>query len=361
MKIAKDICFVLFCAVNACIDIEGPVPEAIDPGDAFAHFSFTSNALYIKQSTTLPLSLNAYATDGSPITMNPQRIRWYSQDSVRIYVDSLGRVTADSIIPHPVTVTAEYSHSTTTRRAEILVFVTANQTPAQTLKMIALDSTRVGGGGPEASLPRIRLDLYDGDNLILAGADLPVDVPKPYVARYVRDGGPNKEPVYTIANGGSGVNKFWVTSSVNLYGTEVRDSLEFTGLYPFKVAEVVFSETVTGDIVADNVGVDLDYRQQPCAIVRMWNLTSKPLDLLFSDSAATAMECDPLPDSVLKYYSIAGVPFSASVGNNLLAVPPFSISIRRSKTIGQISWRLRDPDTNELSPFTGTFHSIHVD
>lgn len=350
----------LIFMVIGCVDIEGPVPLPVEAHDVFSNFYFTTNATLINPGDTLQLSLGAVASDGSAIPVDPRKVQWRSDDSIRLYVDTLGRIVAKEPITNSVMVTARYTHGSTTRTASMTVYVTGEEMAASSLKVVALDSTRIGAGFG-ASLPRIRLDLYEGTTLVRAGAQLPVTIPTPYFASYVATGGPNQEPVYAIGNGGSGIGKFWVTVSVNLYGSEIRDSVEFTGIYPFKVGEIAIVENSSGEISVNGGQTNLRLMQQPCAVVRVFNFTRKPLDVVFSDSSSASDSCGPIPQSVRQALSYPGFPLTESVGGNLLNMPSFSVGFRRSGTHGAITWFLRNATTKDRLPFSGSYQSIHVE
>ncbi len=348
--------------VLGCVDIQGPQSSPIEAHNVLSEFHFTSDAMKTKVGDTLQLTLRAVAVDGSPLPIDLQNVRWTSVDSVRVYVDTLGRVIAKSVVSLPVDVRATYSSGKSTKVATIPVYVTASEElSASSLKIVALDSTRVGYGAVTSVYPRIRLDLYDGLTRVTKGAQLPITVPLPFYASYSQTGGPEKEPVYFISNGG-GLGRFWVKSSVNLYGVEVVDSIEFTATYPF-IGPAWFvgldSDGVLGAYVAGTTTI------APCGAVVFTNTMPSPIEVVFNDLAADAEGCGALHQTVLAFYSFSILPIFDTVGDSVITVPPgsfgASFGIRRSATRGVVSWYLRDPVTKERLPVSGSYNSIHTE
>lgn len=353
--------------ILGCVDIEGPVPPTVAASDVFSEFRFTTDAMMIKPGDTLQLSLVAVSAAGSPIPLDPAKIRWISGDSVRLPIDTAGRVTPTGQIASSVSVQAVYSHGSSTRKANMTVYVTTAELSANSLKLVALDSTRIGAGmvavGPRDTipLPRVRVDLYHGETRIHTNVKLPVIVPAPYVATYIVNGGPEGEPVYTITNGGSGIGKFWMKSSINLHGVEIRDSLEFTGTYPVKVGEWTIIEDAHGNLSStSSMSENSRLAQQPCAFMRILGLANRPVEIVFSDSLAPPDACDPMVESVRKVLRFPFYGWMEVEGGNLI-LPPLTVAVRRSSTRGEISWFLRDPITKERLPFSGKYSSIYVE
>lgn len=354
--------------IIGCVDIQGPTSPPVAAEDVFSEFRFTTDAMMIKHGDTLQLNLVAISAAGTPIHLDPAKIRWVSGDSIRLPIDTAGRITSKALITNPVSVRAEYTHRLSTRRANLTVYVTNADLLVTSLKLVALDSTRVGAGmvivGQQdtSPLPRVRVDLYRGDTRIQTDVKIPVIVPPPYVATYIATGGPNGEPVYTVSNGGSGIGKFWMTSSINLHGVEVHDSLEFTGTYPVKVGEWTIIEDIYGNIsMADPSSGNSRLAQQPCAFTRIWNLSSRSLEVVFSDSLAGPDQCNPMTESVRKSLRLTFYNWGGDQDGGNLLLPPQTISIRRSITQGEISWFLRDAVTKERLPFEGKYSSIYVE
>ncbi len=346
-----------------CVDLAGPAPEPILASDVFSEFRFTTDAMMIKPGDTLQTAFVATSAAGTPIPVDLKTVLWQSSDSARVFIDSAGRVTAKAVISNAVEIIAVYTHGTTTRRASLLVYVTADEVSATALKMVALDSTRIGGSMFGVPLPRVRLDLYQGTTRIRTGMKLPVVVPTPYVATYVATGGPDHEPVYTITNASIRLGTFWMTASINLYGTEVHDSVEFTGTYPSaNIGGIGFSMDDQGNLMYQG---NTRAMLEPCALTVVPNYTSRSLEIVFSDSSALTDVCTPtvLPESFRNpwsYFLLGGIAWTEQVGGNLL-LPPMSINVRRSATRGVVTWFARDADTKERLPFAGQYSSIHAD
>ncbi len=340
-----------------CVDIQEPLSPPIEARNVFAEFHFTSDAMMTRVGDTLQLSLKAVAIDGSPLQIDLQKVQWKSLDSVRVYVDTFGRVVAKTVVTLPVEVQATYTSGTSTRTAVIPVYVTASEVlSASSLRIVVLDSTRVGyGDGP--IYPRIRLDLYDGVNRVRKGVQLPVTIPIPFKATYVQTGGPEQEPVYFVSNGGARLGKFWVKSFVNLYGVEVADSVEFTGTYPFMASWTLGEDSAGNPVSSGPSGLGVT---APCGVIRLMNFGPRPIEVVFNDSGSNIGGCGALPQNVLAFYGWIFPVFDA-VGDSVITVPSYAVGIRRSATRGEVSWYLRDPVTKERLPVSGFYNSIHTE
>lgn len=344
-----------------CVDIKGPLPDPVPAEDVFSEFRFTTEVMLIKPGDTLQTGFIATSMAGTPIPVDLSKVTWISQDSARVFIDSMGRVTANVLSNNPVEVNAVYEHGTTVRKASLQVYVRDNDIVATSVKMVALDSVRVGYTTTLLPLPRIRLDMYNGDIPVLNDIQIPLVLPVPYAATYIANGGPDKEPVYFVANNGLGIGRFWIMASVNLYGNEVKDSLEFTGTYP----------TINGGLAnfsmdeGGNVALGSSARMvlQPCGFTLMINLTPEPIEMVFNDSLAPTSDCTPsqLPEDVRKQLQFfPSITVTDQVGGNMI-LPPISVNVRRSATQGIVTWYARDPATKERLPFSGQYPSIHVE
>ncbi len=358
MQTERRIGFLMLCcvAMSACVDIQGPMPEPLAPSEVIADLRITSRAVMMAVGDTVQLTTQATAMDESAIPVDPRAVRWKSLDSVQVYVDTLGRVIGRKPSSVPVSVIASYRVALTTKSDTIPVYVTVGSIDASKLTLVAVDSTRVGAGSAMGR-PRVRADLYRGNTLVSKGSFIPISVPAPVTISYSAIGGNDGEPVYMLNNDKSRLGKFWVRASVNLYGTEVSDSIEFTGIYPALI-EIAFWLTDMPDGSIGNFGtVATKFNLQPCGVLQVRMLSAVLVDMVFSDSLAESSACGPIPQSVLTSIETnAYVPmFGNFVGANINGFPSFTIALRRSNTEGEIIYFLRETATQKRLNVSGTY------
>lgn len=348
---------------SGCMNDKEPTAPVIDASNAFASLNFTTNVAYVQQGDTLPLSLIATAIDGSTIPINTDSIHWVSADSSLVHVDTLGRIIGRGLTQLPVEVVARYTHAFTTRTDTINVYVTLDGFRATQVKITVLDSTRVGADA-DANSPRLRVDLIDDNGEVRNPDALPIFKPESIFLTYSPIGGPLGEPVYFVKSIGTYFGRFWIKASFNLYGVEVRDSVEFTGLHRYKLVTITAIEAPDGTISASGMDSTGRITVQSCGRVGFLLVLSRPVDVVFSDSLAPSDGCDPLSESALSDISYYGEVYKGdSIGGNLLNLQPvgYSFYYRRSNTKGQISWYIRDAITKEPLSIGGKFQVIDVD
>ncbi len=336
--------------ISACVDIQGPEREPLAPGDVLSEIKVRSNAIMIANGDSLQIPFDIIATNNDILTVDPENIRWKSLEAQVVSVSPSGVVKGLNISSGPIFVTVQYSLNNVTRHDTVSVYVTDGRIDANELKLIAVDSTRMGGTGASGSVPRVRIDLYKDGFLVRKGALIPLQVDAPAVATASAQGGPDGEPVYRITNQRSMLGKFWIRSSLNLYGNEVNDSISFTGLYGDYVIPAIFASTITpGSEPAIPVLDTIPLKTfQLCAVQLILNMSMDMIDVVFSDSTASSTDCDVGDSSVLD----VGFPaHGIFIGGNVLNIPPFSAAVRKSRTEGVISYTIRKSSNKELMPW----------
>lgn len=364
--------FLAVAVTMGCVDIEGPRPPALGSDQILSELRFSSRAIIMNAADTMEAGVRGVAMDGSSITVNRGEVIWRSLDSAIVYIDTLGRISSRvSKTGSPVGISASWTLHGVTRFDTISVQVTENRSDVTGVKLVSLDSTTVGSIETTAGIqpPRIRVDLYNGDQLVQAGAELPISVPSQVTAGYDAPSSKNNnEAGYFIRNQLTYLGPFWVRASVNLYGNEVSDSLLFQGVYPSLTTTALIA-FVEGDLMEIEMGPDDPVPAiQPCGwvVIGMLNLRDRSVDVVFSDSTADETGCEEIPVSLLQ----AGwnnMPFSGSFtggiarGLHLSGPFPFGWWVRRSNTVGQISWYMRDATTGERLPISGRYNQVTVD
>lgn len=338
--------------LSACIDIEGPVSKPLAPDEILASVKINRSAVMMQIEDTLDLDIVATALNNTTISVDPANLRWTSREPSQVAVDSLGRIVGLAETEVAVEIIASYTHERTTKADTIPIVVTATRLEATGIKLVAVDSNKVGVDG--LLQPRVRVDLYQGETLIMKGVQVPLRAPKPVVLTFSLFGGPEEEPVYSVDNRGF-VGKFWINASTDLYGVAVADSLEFTGIYSAGAAGLWIMTDENGNFLPNEMSIDQPPPiAQPCALVILMMFTERNLDIVFSDSTAPSDGCGPIPQNALDIISF--VPLGLNmVGGNLLNTPPYSVVVRRSNTRGVVSFYARDAVTKERLPIFRRF------
>lgn len=349
--------------ISGCTDIKGPTVPTIDDSDAFASLSFTTKVAYIQKGDTLPLRLIATAADGSSIPVNINSVSWSSSDSSLVHVDSLGRIVARGVTLLPVDIVAVYRHSFTTRTDTVQVYVTFDEFQAATVRMIAIDSARVGTGALyTGTFPRLKVELRDGNGDLLNIGKLPLSKPGSISTTYNQTAGPSGEPVYLINSSGRVFGKFWIKASFNFYGVEVRDSVEFTGTHRYGLPLHKVVESSDGVFSFDGPDGAGRLSIQPCGVISFALEIFRAVDIVFSDSASSSGGCEPLSEAGLGTVIYYGDIYKGDfIGGNLLNIQPgLSWYFRRSNSKGELNWYVRDATTKEPIPIGGRFQVIDV-
>ncbi len=337
---------------SACVDIEGPQMQPVSESDILSRLTVGVEAIMMMKGDTLPLTLTATAMDGSIIEIDPTNIVWKSVDPGQVSVDTLGRLIGRMATVLPVHITASYTHNIVTMIDTVSVYVTQDRIEASSIKIVVLDSNRIGANAI-LGLPRVRIDLYEDGDLTQRGSQIPIQVPAQIKAQFLGAGGPNGEPVYEINNNLSYIGKFWVKSSVNLFGVKVLDSVEFEGLYPAALSRFGLSTNfLTGEVIPLSRGFNEKLYIQPCAFVVVLNAMfgRGPIDWVFSDSLANDDGCATVDNAILQ--EALSTPIGQSrIGGNVNGISSLMLGVRRSSTVGIVSVYVHDSESGERLPY----------
>lgn len=350
---------------TGCMDTRGPEMQPLKPQDVLAEVRIRSNAIMIAKGDSHKIAFDLIAMDGSAIPIDTDRVRWASGEQRMVSVRPDGVIEGLGItdLEAPVLVALEYEHKYVTKHDTVSVHVTEGRIDADAIRLISLDSNRIGSiPFPVGAIPRIRVDLFKDDILVTKGASIPIQVDEPAVATLNLSGGPQGEPVYFIENPKNLIGKFWIRSSLNLYGNEVNDSLSFTGLYQSLIVPFAGVEAVADDFngpipLLDTIPLN---HFQTCGVLVIMNVSPNTIDVVFSDSTASSDGCE---SRAVGFYPSLGLPFQHEIiGGNVLNLAPFSAVIRRSNTIGVISYTVRNSLTKQTIPwFINHFRQIEVE
>ncbi len=348
----------------ACVDIEGPVVEPLGPSNILSRVTLNTSAVMMAEGDSHKVQLTMYAMNGESIPYDPDSVRWSSSESKIVKISSDGTIHGLKVSDGAIQVTATYRHKYVTRSDTINVYVTNETIDADAVKLIAIDSNRSDNFAVYGA-PRVRVDLYRGNTLVQKGSIVPIEIDLPAKATMNPIGGPSREPVYLISPGPM-IGKFWIRTSVNLYGNPVNDSIEFIGLYSsllsYMVVDPLPADQLSQPTVLDTLPLRL---YQPCAFVQIRNGFNDTLDFVFSDSAVSSSSCAEAPphrwltDFINVIFNTVQGQF---IGGNVTSMPPNSIATRQSNTEGVITWYIRNSRTKEPLPFyRGHYKQLNVE
>ncbi len=362
MNIANTLkCFFLLLLSSACVDMQSPEMDSLEPSDVFAEVKIRSEAIMIAEGDSHQIEFELIAMNEDAIPLNPDAIKWTSAESNIVSVSNTGVIQGLQVSSSPIIVEVKYTHKYVTMFDTVRVYVTDGKIDADGIRLISLDSSRVGGTAAFGA-PRIRVDLYKTGALVKKGSLIPIQIDPPAEFRVDGTGGPDSEPVYRITNSKILIGKFWIRASLNLYGVEVEDSLQFTGLYGDQSGSLWIAN-IPADYnapvpVLDTMPLPLF---QPCSIVAILNLSSIAIDVIFSDSMASSTECAAAPASYFPPPSPILTHLGEFIGGNVINVPPWGQAIRRSSTLGVIEYSVRKTDTKQIIPwYANHFKQVDV-
>ncbi len=347
----------LLMITSACVDIQGPEMEAFPDKDILARIRIRSDAIMIAKGDSQKIAFDIVSMTKDSIPFDPHNIKWSTEEAQIVSVSRDGVIYGRDTSEGPVRIHVAYEHNHVTRYDTVSVYVTSGVIDANSLRLISLDSTRIGASA--VNPPRVRIDLYKDGGLVKKGAIIPVKIDEPAVASVDQSGGLDGEAVYRITNNNFLIGKFWIRASLNLYGSEVSDSIQFTGLYGSFITPLGFISTVSpGQQIPLLDTIPLG-QYQLCALYAVLNFSPDPVDVLFSDSTASSSGCDAGDISLVEVF---GLPIHGIfIGGNVYNMPPNTIIVRRSNTAGRIVWSVRNSITKKLIPeFTSHFRQVDV-
>lgn len=347
----------LIVFMSGCSTMAGPDLVSLNSSEILSRIFISSEFVMMQVGDTHTLSLEAKRMNNTIAPVDLEKVVWFSQDTSQLEVDKYGRLKAKVANSLPIRVIVSYRENMNTVKDTVQVYITSGRIEGSKIKLVVIDSNRVGAFPANFDLiyPRVRVDIYDeSNNLMVKGASVPINTPAPVTSMFKPTGGKDKEPIYSIMNDRSVIGRFWITSFVNLYGRSVSDSVEFVGVYPITTGDLEFNiimEDENGFIIPkiqDTAG--RFPRIQPCGVFKIMNWTSGPVDVVFSDSTSVGT-CEELSSNV----------FAEKVtGRNILNLPSYGVAIRRVRTTGIIDYYLRDAITKERLPVSGRYESVEL-
>ncbi len=349
----------MIMGLSGCSDIKAPDPIRLPPNELIYKLRFTTRAVMIQSYDTITLKTIATFADGSQTAVNSKEIVWRSVDPGLVSVDSNGKIRTFASTTGSINIIASYTDNGITKADTIPIYISQAKLEANEIKIEILDSTTVGALAINGT-PKIRVDLYQDGVVSKEGAQVPVTVPPGIVVTQIPATGYPDVFWSVILNNKGILGKFYIHASLNLYGNEVRDSIEFTGVYSGSLLVPTFIQNMDGVVTAAGLkpGDPMKY-VQPCAIVKflmLLPLITKPVDLVFSDSLPSGdRTCEEIPNADLKP---GGTLVRANqIWGNATGItgPGVVMVVRRSPTIGQITYYLRDAITKDSLGITGRY------
>ncbi len=384
MKIYKNICWLtlalLMNILSGCSDIESPTVDSVLPKDILHEVRVSTSSVRMKLGDSLKLDPLMFAVDGTQLDVaNIDQITWSSSNSENVTVDSSGLIIGWKVSASPINITVSVKYNLVTKTHRIPVYVTSEQLDITSIKLVALDSQKITsrtfpGVNSLRRYPRVRIDLYQEDSIVQSGLNLPLTVPPGVTLQYI----PAERVFYVFRTDGV-TGKFNIKLSGNMYGNEVGDSLEFISLYSAysRHSQVGYKATFFEDVNSPfGLGISIDssawydaidrsisYIMQPCAIIifdvygrelfdfvpLLYNqMFSYPkIDIVFDDSANVS-DCNSSNPDMSTYEPEV-------IGGNVYGWSPFKKVIRKSSTIGEVNWYMRDAETKEPIGISGKY------
>lgn len=281
---------------TACADIQGPGQEEIPAEQVLSFVTASTPSIVMQLGDSLQLGLSATSIVETEIPiLNPEEITWSSADPEQVEVDSTGMVRARRLTVSNVNVIASWQHNTITKSDTVPVIVTADRYDITSIRLVVVDSNKVGGGPLIGVPPRVRIDGMVGSDVAFEGIYMHVSVPKQINIAFGRSLGDAGEDVFLIDNPNYWTGKFNVVAAGTVYGVPVADSVEWTALHVFVFQTSLGENLETGDVsdfyYSDDLG-PLSIFQQACGLYVIMNLSSQPVDIIWDDSTA-ASDCGP--------------------------------------------------------------------
>lgn len=344
----------------SCVEFNGPKEDMIDPAQILAEVRWSAEAVIMQEGSMLELSVHAISMLGSEMDLgSAERITWLSSGPSFVDVDSNGNIHARQSGPNPVNVTVSVTVGDVVKSHRIPVYVTEHTLNITEVKIVSLDSTRIGGRALGDN--RIRIDLYRDGASVLEGVRLPLRHPSAIVSQVASF---DVNYVYSIRNNEHYIGDFYIVADANIYGRNMRDSIKYTGLYPFRSLDVTSLGFTNQVIFIPPASVTVEYDSsrirasvsevtsvvQPCAIIAFQGKSGAlapdtPVDIVFDDSLSS-VECDPL--GLTEYEDVRS-------GNIINWIPGSKAMARRSSTIGAVNWYVRDAVTKEPLDISGAY------
>ncbi len=336
-----------------CTDFEGPRINHVSESDVLTRVVINTESVIMKSGDSITLGTRLFSINGVELTgVSPSMIQWSSSSPVDATIDASGMIRARQVVTAPIQIIAKLQYNGVTRADTIPLYITANSYSASEVRLVALDSNKIDAVSFFFE-PRVRIDIYDNDELVIKGARIHIESTVPGLTlHYAGSGGDLGDAIFTVRNTPAYIGTFYIKVKGNLYGTEVADSLEWTGLYPSNTGIRITYDTISGQYYYDAGIPIIPPRLQPCGyvVVVVYNIP-EPIDLLFSDSSSAAVECDP--DAPPLYAFLYPPDITHVIGGNLLNVPTLPtgsthIMQRRSGHVGLVDMRIRLSGSKKL-------------
>lgn len=350
MHSIRSLIVILSVGLVACVESSAPPPPVTKPEDALMRALSFPETMILAETDTGRIRLSAINVFGDTVLPSENAvIKWTSSDVATATVDTNGVVTARRTAGNEkISITAKWSQDGVTKSAVTSVYVTATRLPIDHIDFVSRDSTRTSaselGKGPGNWAVVIARNV-NGDSLL---APLPIVTTAP--SSKVASLGVLVYPLGSLAFllGGTGpyaiisrhIGDYWLYAEAMVYGTMMRDSLKFTGLYVPATTIQIARDSLAGALVSPRAGVELVV--QPCGSVNFQNQSQIPIDIVFDDSTKTG-QCVP----------------SDQIGN-IANILPGGTATRKFPAVGTVQWTVRDRNTGQLTPTASGKVSMRV-
>ena len=275
--------------VSACADPSGLRAPVLPPSEVLSRLVVNIPSAIVAVDDSLDLSMVALsATDDTIPVMGGSTPEWYVSDPSRLRVSQSGRVIAlkasnDDVVSAGV----RWTLNGVTRTDAAHLVITATRLPVARIQIWARgDSTRTSffNNGSCCGVYIVARNAA-GDSVGLLRAPLTTDPSysaSQVMISYLGSIGPliGLAQYYVSTRI---IGPYWLYAQSLVYGTPMRDSTQFTGLYPPE-AVVTFTQD-SGSVQIESLSHGNTNTMQPCGALRFTNKTAVPIDITFDDPA----------------------------------------------------------------------------
>jgi len=315
-------------ALFGCGDSVGPRAPQLAGADLPKRVSLAHEYAIMAVGETLDLGFQLLSVEDTPLHVtNPGDLVWTTSDPTIATVDARGVVLAAGASSPQSYVTIKVSavYNGVTRSRSAYIHVTTGRNAIRRIKLVATgDSARTSYVAsffqPTSGVSVYALDST-GARIGPARAALFTKLPRQedLTLTYY---GPSGELFGTghYLMSSLVIGDYWLYAASNIYGTQMTDSMKFTGLYPGKVTVDITSDSVLG---LSSLYDGHDAMIQSCALIAFENRSSTPVDVTFDDPERTAI-------------CAAG-----DTTGNIDAIPTGQTRTRKVRQVGTTRWSVR--------------------
>lgn len=333
---------ILLCATSlttlACVDVS--VPKVTPPTEAelLVRVRAAQKGFLAAQGDTFRISLRATNLKGQLIEIAPEdSLVFISSNEDMVRVDADGLITAvKPTAGQLVTIVISLTKKSVTRLDTATIVVVPNPVSVASIKITPVDSTRLGVLSGQQF---IRISAHDATGKKIPNLFIPIAFDRDFpqatgfiVLTTIVYSAADTAYRRSVLNFGF-FGDLWLLASVNAFGTVLRDSVKFTGIYPsMQMITIDQHETLK---TITSAQANQNFLLQPCGSVMFSNATAEQIDIIFDDPSAVN-EC-VLGDET----------------GNITALEPGGMAIRKFRDLATRTWTVRNAAGTVLTAVSG--------